>query len=228
MKTTSIQRIAIGLLVFVFTTGSASAAVNVTVYARAVDNGNNIGGYYTDGNTITADGNHVSVGTSSNGTYWTGVYVIQLPDLQGETFTNARFSVGIYTKNGSTGNADIIGLRISNSNAVSAADFNNAGTTLFSDFLVDGTHGNGSTVSRENDTTFNNWLSTNYVVGNYAVIGIRLQTPPTGNQVRWLINDSDADAPRIVFNPIPEPATYALIFGGLAFGFVMLRRRFKA
>lgn len=228
MKTESNKHTIRVILAFVFTAVSASAAINIPVFARAVDNNNNIGGYFTDGNTITANDSYVTVGTSSTGTYWTGVYVFRLPDLQGETFTNARFSARVFDLEGSPGNADIIGLRISNSNAVSAADFNNAGTTLFSDFFVDGTHSDETTVSRENDTTFNNWLSANYVVGNYAVIGIRLQTPSTGDKVRWLLEDSDTGAPSIVFNPVPEPATYALIFGGLAFGFVMLRRRFKA
>ena len=39
---------------------------------------------------------------------------------------------------------------------------------------------------------------------------------------------TNASATNISLSIIPEPATYALIFGALAFGFVAVRRRFKA
>ena len=41
-------------------------------------------------------------------------------------------------------------------------------------------------------------------------------------------NDNMMSFTNMSFNVIPEPETYALIFGGLALGFVMLRRRLKA
>ena len=40
--------------------------------------------------------------------------------------------------------------------------------------------------------------------------------------------DNTVSATNMSVEVVPEPATYALIFGALAFGFVALRRRFKA
>ena len=48
--------------------------------------------------------------------------------------------------------------------------------------------------------------------------------------LRWRngLGNSVASATNMTVEVVPEPATYALIFGALAFGFVAVRRRFKA
>lgn len=54
-----------------------------------------------------------------------------------------------------------------------------------------------------------------------------------GTVITWLVDYRTTNIDDLVLlngqiNLVPEPETYALIFGGLALGFAMLRRRFKA
>ena len=63
--------------------------------------------------------------------------------------------------------------------------------------------------------------STTYDIGDYDY---------SFTNLRWRngLTDSVASATNMTVEVVPEPATYALIFGSLAFVFVAIRRRFKA
>ena len=63
--------------------------------------------------------------------------------------------------------------------------------------------------------------STTYDIGDYDY---------SFTNLRWRngLTDSVASATNMTVEVVPEPATYALIFGALAFVFVAIRRRFKA
>ena len=63
--------------------------------------------------------------------------------------------------------------------------------------------------------------STTYDIGDYDY---------SFTNLRWRngLGDSVASATNMTVEVVPEPATYALIFGALAFVFVALRRRLKA
>ena len=173
---------------------------------------------------ITAGGANVTVGTSLGGAFSEAVFAFQLPDLGAYSFVSADLSwIGI--SNGTPPTMDLFALRTSSgaSASVSSADFNST-PTGHSQILTDISQ-NGST--DQTNANLNTWLNTNYNAGDYVYFTFRARSDPGGSSNRHLINNTITltinDS-----NAVPEPTTYALIFGGLTLGFVMIRRHRKA
>lgn len=226
MKITSIKHIAIALLAFVFSIGSASAAVfsvpdwtgssggNDNSIKETFDRTNN---YYISGKitftTIDTNDAAFSVFSLDDGPVYKSVI--------GKMSYEAAFAYRYNTVNslitraaGDLASGDVIDfvLKVDGSNSSHTFWLNPDRTKIESN--------QGSAEITNNMNPFHY----GHVNGIYFKTG-----RPSGTFIGETSFENFAvytgtDTPFAV----PEPETYALIFGGLALGFVMLRRRFKA
>ena len=165
-----------------------------------------LGGYIVaDDGTIQTDGSDRTLGTSISGVLWDTVYTFKLPDLAGGIVDTAAFSFDIGSENGAVPTVDLVALRVSATNAVTAADHQVVGTLLFDSILTAAGNGPGDAVTTGTDVTaLNDWLGADYVAGHYAVIALQPKTNPGGSAQRWMIRDRNTGTPaRLTINSIP-------------------------
>lgn len=206
MKNTSIKITAIALLAFLCATASSFAAVNITV---DVDTSN-----YTAFD-LTINGK-----LDYNPTPGSEIWTVQFADLAGGTEAN-KHNTSWLDYGGNTTYTVMSGT-IQNS---SGAD--RTSSISISD---DPTYNLGHTFSI---IVNNQWDLTNFTFNNLVVrvTNVRLLKLPELDAI-WGSGTPNPAGLGVYLDgatiTVPEPETYALIFAGIAFGFVMLRRRFKA
>jgi hypothetical protein len=227
MKIKSIQQTAIALLALVFSLGSASAAI-----VSIPDWTGTAGQSQTDGGSVVSADNTVY--------YLSGKmdFTTVSSDITDYAFINfssggtVRFLLGI----NSTGNKFILRTYTggpTNHNLNGLADDLISGDSVDFVLKVDQVNSsmsfwlNPDRTKLENDqgsATITNNLSP-FTFGSLNIITLSTGGNTTTGNTAFsnFAFYTDTDSPFAV----PEPSTYALIFGGLALGFVMLRRRFK-
>ena len=170
-------------------------------------------------------------GTNAAGNLTDAILTFKLPDLGDKRFLSADLKFNLWTRDSIHGDAplsDLVGLRVSASNVVTAADHQASGTTLLEEILhpwelVD-SYDDGALLETGNGVAaLNDWLSDNYVAGEYAVIAIRAHTPPRA-PLSWF--GIDAPTAELTIHTVPEPSKRCLILMGLI-GFACIRTRFK-
>ena len=208
-------------------TATLANAALVPPVSSVVSTGSNGGHAVSSGGVTEITGGataRVTVGTSIGNTFSHGVFAFQLPDLGAYSFVSADLT-WTGTKEGTPPAMHLYALRTSSAASVSVttADFSaspSADKLLLSNIIQSGSTG-------LTNANLNTWLNANYSAGDYVYFLFQAQTQPTkasqrrliDNTIILAINDSNA---------VPEPSTYALIFGGLTLGFVMIRRHRKA
>jgi len=166
-----------------------------------------LGGYIVEEfGAIQNNGSDRTVGTSISGALWDTVYTFRLPGLGGGIVDTAAFTFDIGSENGAVPDVRLVALRVSVTNAVTAADHQAAGTLLVEPILTAIGNAPGDTVTTGTDNTeLNEWLGDNYEAGHYAVIALQPMTNPGGSEQRWMIRDRNTGTPaRLTINSIPE------------------------
>lgn len=218
-KYTSIRCLVSGLALFAVTLANAGINHNLSsIVADGITNG----GYSVSDTSLIVQHTTTAaatIGTSADATFWNGVFVFQLPNLGAYSFVAADLSWS-GSGTGIRPVMDLYALRASSANQVNGSDF---GVTPDSQLLTNiiETGSTGLT-----NTNLNLWMSSNYTVGNYVYFAFRARSDPGGAGNRYTVGpiitlDIDSQI-------VPEPTTYALIFGSLTLGFVFIRRRRKA
>ncbi|MDG2381634.1 MAG: metallophosphoesterase [Pirellulaceae bacterium] len=159
-------------------------------------------------------------GTNASGNLTDAVLTFKLPDLGDKKFLSADLKFNLWNGDSIHGDAplsDLVGIRVSASNVVTADDHQASGTTLLGEILhpwelVD-SYDEGALLETGNDVAaLNDWLSDNYVAGEYAVIAVRAKTPPLA-PFSWF--GIDAQTAELTIHTIPEPSTRCLALIGL-------------
>ena len=170
-------------------------------------------------------------GTDATGSLSDAVFTFKLPDLGGKTFLSADLSFNLWTGDSIHGAAplsDLVGLRVSASNVVTTADHQANGTTLLEEILhpwelMNNNDGRTLIETGNGIAALNDWLSANYVTGEYAVMAIRARTPPRA-PLSWF--GIEALSVELTIHAVPEPCTSLLALMGLI-GLSCVRNRFK-
>jgi hypothetical protein len=240
MKTISIKKTAIAILAFVFSLGSASAAINL-ITAKNI-NDNSLARTSSDGGT-TWDQTLTFPTTGSN--IWLtdsrpnmiGGYSIRTEsDLSDAPMMRITIATGLkaeqnysvygYYYDTPTGNWDIV-FGDSPTNTTTYRNTDNGATDL-------------STLSQQQRDDkwegFDGFNGLANVLDDYWHLAETaehvMQADASGNLYAYVARGPDSGRTVLQgvgyeFHSVPEPETYALIFGGLTLGFVMLRRRIK-
>ena len=169
-------------------------------------------------------------GTDASGNLLDVVFTFKLPDLDDKNFLSAdlRFNLWDGEIRGDAPLSDLVGLRVSASNVVTTADHQAHGTTLLEEILHPWELMNNNDERTLIETgngiaALNDWLSANYVAGEYAVMAIRARTPPRA-PLSWF--GIEALSVELTIHAVPEPCTSLLALMGLI-GLSCVRNRFK-
>ncbi|MEM8944826.1 MAG: hypothetical protein AAGD11_06545 [Planctomycetota bacterium] len=182
----------------------------LTVPATGVDDVSE--GGYTVASEDASFRSLVLNGTNASETLSDTIFTFKLPDLGEEQFLSADLRFNLWGAGSISGDApfsDLVGLRVSDSNVVTAADHQALGTTLVEEILHPWELTAGIDEDRLIETgngvdALNNWLRENYVAGEYAVMAIRSTTPPRA-PLSWF--GIDALGIDLTIHAIPEPST---------------------
>ena len=204
----------------------ANAAL-IPPVSSIVSTGGNGGHSVTSSSVVTITGgstSRVSIGTSISNAFSHGVFAFQLPDLGAYSFVSADLT-WTGSKDGTPPTMNLYALRTSSGASVSVTTADFSASPGANNLLISDTDSSDSTGF--SNANLNTWLNANYSTGNYVYFFFQAQTQPTKASQRWLI-DNTMELTINDSNAVPEPTTYALIFGGLTLGFVMIRRHRKA
>lgn len=256
MKKTSIKQTAIAFLAFVFSIGTVNAAVIANLGADYLAGNvpanynyaysNTVIKHLTTGTALTAN---QTVGNAGNSGYGTGGGGLNIPAILGSRNGGTEFEIfndGFQNNAGVEGtdlllhgdetNAQYVAIQYT----ITAADIAAYGTqaTISGSLRRLATNGDGIDFGvYHNDTELFLAISDQTGTDNSLTMADgsfnSTRTVAAGDVITWQTftkNDHIADemALRATIDLVPEPETYALIFGALSLGFVMLRRGFKA
>ena len=193
----------------------------ISVHATGTDDVTEDGYSVSNGNapfrTLIIDG------TDAAGNLSDAVFTFKLPDLGGETFLSADLRFNLWDGESIRGDAplsDLVGLRVSASNVVTTADHQASGTTLLEEILhpweLVNSSGEGALIETGNGVVaLNDWLSANYVAGEYAVMAIRARTLPRA-PLSWF--GIEARSVELTIHAVPESCTSSLALMGSRHG----------
>ncbi len=188
--------------------GQTQASV-FNIVATAADDTTEGGYVVTNDGEYNTDGSARTVGTGFSGQFVDTVYTFRLPDLNGESFQSAEFNFTVWLEQGVAPTADLIALRISDSNTVDGTDHQAPGTLAVDSILTAAGNSGGDFVTTGNaNSTLNAWLGNNYTAGHYAVLALQAKWNPGGSRNRWLLYDDAGNSPPAILtiNTVPAPS----------------------
>ena len=232
------------LIAAMSTSVSMAAVINEDVDDGSTHIGLNGAGtpiVYNPGEYIITAGDDNS---SSNRDDESAVLVFQLPNLAGETISDANLSSSIKIQWPGAGSyplgLDLYGVRYSDTHTVLASDYLAIGSTgngtLIQDDVVslaNNNAGSASFIARETsasgDAALVTWLTDQYTAGATAGNFVFLRfTPDASSSNPWQIasfGHTTEATPVLTIETIPEPATIGLV-AAISGALLFIRRRF--
>jgi hypothetical protein len=215
----SIRRLQLIFVIILLNTGLVNAAVVQvsSTYQAGVNGAHQINisdaQIYTRGSTVLA-------GSNALGKQYAAIFVFKLPDLGVEEIASARLDW-----NGTLVGGPWMQVSIVRKSQYRFAFLDDAESDpeviLFEDReLLNGLPG----TTGDDHVALNDWFTGNYDAGKFVFFRFyEPYDPYVGENHLWTM-----DASMILsLTTVPEPSTYALIFGSLVLGLVMVRRRFE-